>query len=138
MSDNKKRERLEAERLLTGRLAEEYFLAHSLSLIDVSPSQILDLRQQGCGFDFGVHKHPEWAIEVKGLKQSKGDIQFTDREWLEAGTRTGNYWVVVIGNLIGQPIWSIFRDPHESLIAQSRYRRQLVVDWHAFVTLQNP
>ena len=100
------------ERLLTGRLAEEYFLANSLTLINVLPRAILDLRQKGGGYDFGVHDHPEWAIEVKGIKQSRGEIQFTEREWLEAGLRTNNYWVVVIGNLMGQPTYSIFRNPH--------------------------
>jgi hypothetical protein len=124
-----------AERLLTGRLAEEYFLEHSMPLIEVPRTDILDFRQNACGYDFGVKHAEHWAIEVKGLKQFKGGIVFTEREWLEAGQRKENYWVVVIGNLIGQPTCSIFRDPHISLKAQSRYRHQLVVDWHAYISL---
>ena len=56
-----------AERLLTGRRAEEYFLQHSHSLVQVINDNILDLRNAACGFDFGVKGRAEWAIEVKGL-----------------------------------------------------------------------
>jgi hypothetical protein len=126
-----------AERLLTGRRAEEYFLANSQSLISVSTDYLLDYRLSACGFDFGVRDQPAWAIEVKGLKNRSGDIQFTEREWIEAGLRKDNYWVVILGNLIGEPIPWIVRDPHSMLNAYSRYRRQLVVDWHASVSLPN-
>ncbi len=52
-----------AERLLTGRRAEEFFLAHSASLVGIEPSYVLDYRQAARGFDFGVQGKPEIAIE---------------------------------------------------------------------------
>lgn len=86
-----------AERLLTGRRAEEYFLAHSHSLVGIEAERLLDRRQSACGYDFGVTRSPEVGIEVKGLKHGSGEILFTDREWNEANIRLDNYWLVVIG-----------------------------------------
>ena len=124
-----------AERLLTGRLAEDYFLVNSASLVGVASDNLLDCRQTGCGYDFGVRNHPEWALEVKGLKQVRGELLFTEREWAEAQRKCDNYWVVVIGNLIAQPIAQIVRNPCVNLVAHSRYRQALVVEWHAAISL---
>lgn len=120
-----------AERLLTGRRAEEYFLHESLALIQVPSQNILDYRQSACGFDFGVREAPGWAIEVKGMKQIKGEILFTDREWLEAKIRQDNYWVVVVGNLIAEPSTRIIQNPHAQLSVRSTYRQSIAVEWHA-------
>ncbi|MCH7589154.1 MAG: hypothetical protein IIC78_14140, partial [Chloroflexi bacterium] len=56
-----------AERLLTGRRAEEYFLERSEMIIGVAPDKILDFRQAARGFDFSVDSDLDWAIEVKGI-----------------------------------------------------------------------
>ena len=124
-----------AERLLTGRRAEEYFLSNSQSIIQVLPQKILDLRYTGCGYDFGVESAPEWAIEVKGLKENKGSIQFTDREWAEAKARRADYWVILVGNLAAQPTAKIFRDPYHLLSVKSRYRQTVAVEWYSTVTI---
>ncbi len=124
-----------AERLLTGRRAEEYFLAHSERLIQTVSSDIIDLRQAACGYDFGVQNKPAWALEVKGLKQHSGSILFTDREWFEAKLRGSDYWVVVVGNLATEPMARIIRDPHTTLPARSIYRQRISVDWQASVSV---
>jgi len=126
-----------AERLLTGRLAEEFFLSHTFDLIKVEPENLLDLRQAACGYDFGVRNQPDWAIEVKGLKQAKGNIQFTDREWSEARIRQENYWLVVVGNMATQPVPRIIRNPHTHLPAHSRYRQSIVIEWHSTVAVDS-
>lgn len=124
-----------AERLLTGRRAEEYFLAHSESLIQVQESAVLDMRQMACGYDFGVVHKPGWAIEIKGLKAAKGGIQFTDREWREAKIRRENYWLIVIGTLETQPTPRIIRDPHAVLPISSTFRQSLTVEWHSQISV---
>ncbi|MBW3539125.1 MAG: hypothetical protein KY476_02540, partial [Planctomycetes bacterium] len=55
-----------ADRLLTGRRAEEFFLANSDQILRLKRELILDMRLAAQGFDFAVHGHPERAIEVKG------------------------------------------------------------------------
>ncbi len=123
------------ERLLTGRRAEEYFLANSGPLIQVAGSDIVDMRQMACGYDFSVQNKPEWAIEIKGLKASKGGIQFTDREWNEAKNRCENYWLIVVGGLSGEPVPRIIRDPHSVLPTESKYRQTLTVEWHSYISV---
>ncbi|MEZ4864066.1 MAG: DUF3883 domain-containing protein [Caldilineaceae bacterium] len=124
-----------AERLLTGRRAEAYFLANAQAILQIDPRQLIDLRNAACGYDFGVDGQPNWAIEIKGVKAARGAIQFTDREWREAKVRKEDYWVVVIGNLATQPTFKIFRDPHCSLVVQSRYRQTVTVDWISTIDL---
>lgn len=124
-----------AERLLTGRRAEEYFLANSEPIIRVTENEILDMRQMACRYDFSVQYKPEWAIEIKGLKTSKGSIQFTDREWSEAKNRREDYWLIVIGNLSQEPIPRIIRNPHGNLPAESKFRQALTVEWHSTVSV---
>lgn len=127
-----------AERLLTGRRAEEYFMAHCAQLVQVKPHDLLDLRQAARGFDFGVQGQPQQAIEVKGLKQSRGAIQFTDREWSEATFRRTDYWLVVVGNLINdEPAARVIRDPRATLTdASCRYQKSITATWHATVQVE--
>lgn len=124
-----------AERLLTGRLAEEFFLRHAYALIQVEPANLIDLRQVGCGYDFSVSNRAEWAIEVKGIKPAQASILFTDREWTEARLRQDNYWLVVVGNMATQPLARIIRNPHATLAASSTYRQSIVVEWRSTVSV---
>ena len=88
-----------AERLLTGRLAEEFFIASCDKLIKTPYEGVHDTRQNACGFDFLAPSLGGVAIEVKGLKRSEGGILFTDLEWNVARDRADLYWLVLVGNL---------------------------------------
>ncbi len=103
-----------AERLLTGYRAEDYFLSNCQHLIQVPADDILDMRVSAQGYDFGVQGRPEWAIEIKGLKLLQGQVQFTDREWVEAKRRRENYWLIVVGNLAADPVPKIVSNPYEN------------------------
>lgn len=125
-----------AERLLTGRRAENLFLDKCESWIGIPRSQVLDRRDCAVGFDFAVAGLPERAIEVKGMKGYSGAIQFTDREWSEAKIRGAEYWLVVVGNLAALPVFQLWKDPQHVLIAQCRYQRSVAAVWTSRVTLQ--
>ena len=126
-----------AERLLTGRRAEDYFLENCYRLLSIRPEALIDTRIAACGFDFAVDKRPELAIEVKGLKQLVGNVQFTDREWLEAGNRHNNYYVVVVGNVAEPtPTARVFIDPHTTLAAKSSIETTVRAVWQARVSIR--
>ena len=120
-----------AERLLTGRQAEDFFLDHCESLIDYARADICDARLLARGYDFGLTSNADVAIEVKGIKKSRGDILFTDREWNEALARGVNYWLVIVANLNSRPIGHVFPDPHATFEVNSEYRRSITVSWRA-------
>ena len=122
-----------AERLLTGRLAEEYFLSHTMPLLGVAANEILDLRQSAIGFDFGIRNRDETAIEVKGLKEHRGGIQFTDREWAEAKYRGTDYLLVVVGNLAAEPVARIVPNPHAVLDIKCGYQKTISAVWRSIV-----
>lgn len=122
-----------AERLRTGRLAEEYFMEHSERLCGVPSASLVDRRQDAAGHDFGASDRPQLAIEVKGLKALAGPILFTDLEWRTARLRRDNYWLVVVGGLDAEPSGRLWRDPASVLRPDTRVRRTAVAEWVARV-----
>lgn len=124
-----------AERLRTGRLAEVFFLANSEMIADVLATLILDHRELARGYDFGVRKRDSVAIEVKGMKQMRGGILFTDREWSEAKARRSDYWLVVVGNIEANPIAKLIPDPATALNAECKYQTTISASWRANVSV---
>lgn len=124
-----------AERLRTGRLAESFFLANSVHIAAIASSLVLDHRDLACGYDFGIERRGEIAIEVKGLKQLRGSVAFTDREWSEARVRRANYWLVVVGNVDSSPVARLIPDPAMALTAKCRYQTAIAASWHAAVAV---
>jgi len=125
-----------AERLLTGRRAEDYFMEHCFPLVGISPENIVDLRLSAGGYDFGIRNQPGQALEVKGLKQMSGSILFTDREWQEANLRRDNYRLIVVGNLAAEPVAKVITNPHEVLIATCTLQTTVTAAWRSSVSLQ--
>lgn len=124
-----------AERLRTGRLAEEYFLGHSERICGILPSELVDYRLEACGFDFGVRHESKLAIEVKGIRGSKGDILFTDCEWRQATRKRTDYWLVVVGALDRTPRPFLIKHPSGTLNAVSSIRQSTAVSWRATVAI---
>ena len=104
-----------AERLLTGRRAESYFLAHTRELVQLNVADLIDCRDAACGYDFAESGTGGRVIEVKGLKANRGEILFTDREWTEAASRGAHYWLIVVGRLDDVPGARVIENPRAAL-----------------------
>ncbi len=124
-----------AERLRTGRLAEAYFRENCQTIAGVLATALLDHRELFRGYDFGVQGRSAIAIEIKGLKQLRGSIAFTDREWTEAISRRQDYWLVVVGSLESNPIARLIADPTAALEATCQYQRTFAASWRANVAV---
>jgi hypothetical protein len=124
-----------AERLLTGRLAEEFFLANSFQLVGYAQTDIIDMRQAASGFDFAVNSVPDIAIEIKGMKTASGKIQFTDKEWTQARQRGPAYALVVVGSLPSHPLARVIWDPHSVLRPECKYRTCISAVWQSNVSV---
>ena len=124
-----------AERLLTGKRAEEFFTSHSFEIVNIPANRIIDARHRAAGYDFADPNNPQCAIEVKGLRASNGSILFTDRGWQEAACRASDYWLVVVGNLDDDPLAKVFRDPCSTLDATCTWHRSVTASWRAVVAL---
>ena len=124
-----------AERLLTGRRAEEHFISSCQEIIKVPSDSLTDRRHAACGFDFETAHLPGIALEVKGLKAVNGGVLFTEREWTEAQSRGTDYWVVVVGNLSVEPIVRVFNDPVRQFDARCRVVKSASTAWSAEVSV---
>lgn len=118
-----------AERLLTGKLAEEHFIRHSQEIIDVPTTALVDMRLRACGYDFEATPLSGVAIEVKGLKETSGGLLFTDREWTEANHRKSDYWLVVVGSLASTPQFEVLRNPASRLKCACSYQTNVAATW---------
>lgn len=118
-----------AERLLTGRRAEEYFVRNCAKILDIFPDDLIDARELARGYDFGIRSNPNRAIEIKGLKTLRGDLLFTDREWNEAKFRAEDYFLVVVANLATRPRARVVQNPHAALDGRLDCRTSVTVSW---------
>lgn len=131
------RERIEnvAERLRTGRLAEDFFVNNSELICGVRTPSLVDRRQDALGYDFSIAGRPDIAIEVKGLKPASGPVLFTDLEWRTARTFQDRYWLVVVGNIADIPVGKLLRNPAGLLTVSAILRRSTTISWRAVVSL---
>jgi hypothetical protein len=131
LAASRKRVENVAERLRTGRKAEEFFIRESQNICGINKGDLLDKRTDAQGFDFSVISRPSLMIEVKGLSIAVGDILFTDREWEMARQNRAEYWLIVVGCLSDQPRAKLHVDPFGSLQVRSVIERCTRVSWRS-------
>lgn len=116
-----------AERMLTGRMAEEFVWDNSEQVLQLPKDRLRDCRDKMLGFDF---EGPGIAIEVKGLRGVSGEILFTDREWSVARERRESYWLAVVGNVRqSEKLARVVKDPFLALEPACVYERSVRAVW---------
>lgn len=122
-----------AKRLITGKAAEEYFVANYGSMPEFSGLVLTETTGWGCGFDFKLADRSSdmySAVEVKGLRQKVGQVQMTDLEHAMAEALADRYYMVLVRNFAEQPFHSVFRDPLRCGLEFERVERKEVrVSW---------
>jgi hypothetical protein len=124
-----------AERLLTGRRAEQFVMEQCRLVLNVAPTALIDRRDELLGFDFEIRDSRRLVVEVKGLREHRGNLLFTDREWREASVRRERYWLAVVGSAHTQPRARVYVDPIASLSARCVYERTVCARWRATVDI---
>ena len=111
--ENARTPRLFTLRGKTGRLAEECFMRCFHEGLLPYKGNLVDRRDDGCGYDFLIVGGQEVPVEVKGLAGTHGGILLTDKEWQTAG-KMNNYILFLAYNLAAEPpdrSWKIIADP---------------------------
>ena len=106
-----------AKRLVTGRAAEGYFRTNYHTHQDLSGGLLIDTTETGCGFDFRINfsdRPTFYAVEVKGLFDSSGNLMLTEKEHRRAEQLRDRYFLYVVRNFREIPFASIWRDPLNS------------------------
>lgn len=112
-----------ANRLITRRAAEEYFVMNYQSVNDFHGYKLYDTTQMGCGFDFklscGIQNY---YVEVKGLNEKTGNLLLTEKEYNMADDLRELYCLFVVSNFREQPEHRLFFNP--LYVSQLDFKRQ--------------
>ena len=124
-----------AKRLLTGRAAENFFLANYRAEPEFESSNAIDVTHTGCGFDFRLQHDTASkfsAVEVKGIRLEKGGISFTNKEHSVASSLRESYYLYVVKNFDEVPYAVKYCDPIRAGLEFQRLERKIVqVTWSA-------
>lgn len=107
-----------ANRLITGKAAEEYFKMNYRSIGLFKDSTLTDATNMGCGFDFKLSSNSHrFYVEVKGLNERKGSILMTEKEFQMADALSEKYCLFVVRNFKEKPMHEVYFNPlhHENL-----------------------
>jgi Domain of unknown function (DUF3883) len=116
----------------TGTEAELYFYTNYSSELIFKNAIIEDARQWGDGYDFQLQIDENYLlVEVKGVKEKKGNLRFTEKEVLKAKEYEKNYFLVVVSNLIESPKMSIFENPLSTFELQREEKPKIEINYYS-------
>ncbi|HJP82476.1 MAG TPA: DUF3883 domain-containing protein [Fimbriimonadaceae bacterium] len=104
-----------AQRLRTGRLAEEWFMVEGHKSVQQASRGIIDHRLDALGYDFKTLGNTNYAIEVKGLAGVQGNILITAKERSVAQEMGDYYLLAVITQISESPRLHIVKNPAQSI-----------------------
>jgi hypothetical protein len=124
-----------AKRLLTGRAAENFFLANYRAEPEFTASYAIDVTQTGCGFDFRLQNDVTSsfsAVEVKGIRLEKGGISFTNKEHSVADSLGESYYLYIVKNFDEVPYAVKYCNPLRAGLEFKRLERKVIqISWSA-------
>jgi hypothetical protein len=103
-----------AKRLITGLAAEHYFESVQASIPQFSGYVPENTTRLGCGYDFRLRSGAQrdfLAVEVKGLKDRKGTLALTPKEYDVAAALSRRFFLFVVKNFVESPFHEIYQDP---------------------------
>lgn len=130
-NDNEaKGSRIYNNRGVTGKQAERLFINYfNEGNFEEYKGELIDTREQGCGYDFKLQGEKDIVFEVKGLSSVNGGISFTDKEWAVAKQLRGSYILILINNVFSTPNCKIIPNPYEKLNPTKRITKVISINW---------
>ena len=112
-----------ANRLITGKAAEEYFLMNYQLIDEFKNYAIQNTTHLGCGFDFKLtFDNRHFYVEVKGINEKTGSILMTEKEHSVADDLRDLYCLFVVSNFRETPEHHLYFNP--LYIPQLEFKRQ--------------
>lgn len=123
----KKTREFTANRLITGKAAEEYFAMNYTSIDVFRNYNIMNTTQLGCGFDFKLSLHDKhFYVEVKGLNEKTGSILMTEKEHNVADDLRDLYCLFIVSNFREKPEHRFFFNPLYSPLLDFKRQEQFI------------
>lgn len=105
----------------TGNEAEFYFLQNYQTIALFENGIIEDARLWGDGYDFQIQIENDFLItEVKGVREPKGPIRLTSKEFEQANNFLDKYFLVVVSNLNSTPKMTAIQNPIKEISFTSK------------------
>ena len=112
-----------ANRLITGKAAEKYFVMNYKGINEFHNYSIQDTTHMGCGFDFKLSfEQKNFYVEVKGINEKTGSVLMTEKEYNVADDLRDLYCLFVVSNFRETPEHHMFFNP--LYIPQLEFKRQ--------------
>lgn len=105
-----------AHRMITGQAAENYFENHYTEIERFAECRLMRTTAFGCGFDFKMTppRGEFLAVEVKGLRAMKGQIQLTEKEFKMAQYLHDRFFLYVVSDFAHAPTARVVENPIDS------------------------
>jgi hypothetical protein len=115
---------------VTGKQAENLFVQFFKDgLFNKFNGDLVDTRDDGCGYDFKLSGKSEMVFEIKGLASHEGGISLTDKEWSIAKKLKSNYILVIISNVFSNPTLKVIENPYEKIKPVKRFSKVVSINW---------
>jgi len=132
-SENEKvrpKDRIFVPRGVTGRLAEEFFIAQHAAGTTPFGGMLVDRRDEGVGFDFQIERPTESVfVEIKGLAAREGGVTFTDKEWNVANERKDSYFLGLVTEVSNSPRIGFVQNPACRLTPRHYVYTSVSISW---------
>lgn len=117
-----------ANRMVTGKAAEEYFVMNYQSIPQFQNHSLTDTTNMGCGFDYKLSmEKSNYYVEVKGINGRQGSILMTEKEHEMAESLADKFCLFVVSNFKDTPVHQMFFNPlHSGMIAFRRQERHIL------------
>lgn len=121
------------KRLITGLAAEQYFESVQASLPEFAGYASENTTRLGCGYDFRLRPAVSidfLAVEVKGLRERRGSLSLTPKEYEIAAALRDRFFLFVVKNFQELPFHEIYPDPLSSGLRFRKNERVVVhISW---------
>lgn len=108
-------------------MAEEYFKKEYTKIQEFKMFNLTDTTNLACGFDYKLSCNSDfYCVEVKGLNEMKGSIQFTEKEYYVAQNRKSRYCLFIVKNFKEKPIHDIVFDPLNSPLFFKEIKKEII------------
>lgn len=113
----------------TGKKAEQYFIQYYKDHDLPIKGELIDTRENGCGYDFEIKNTETYYVEVKGLNKTSGGVVFTSKEWTIAKAKQEKYFLVLISNINEIPKIKIINNPAKELSPKKNIYTTIQINW---------
>lgn len=116
----------------TGIEAELFFMNNYQEIPLFKGGALEDARIFGDGYDFQIDVLGHFYLaEIKGIKNNRGNLRLTEKEYVKAKEFKDDYGLIVVSNLSDTPKISTVFNPYKHLELTKSIHKNQVISYHS-------